>query len=299
MKRRRTESRPRWQVVVALLAAAAALSLTWLVFRPAPALVTDFLDVGMGDSILMRVGREELLVDGGPDASVLSGLGESLPLLDRRIETVVVTHPHADHVTGLIYVLRRYEVGRLYYAAGSDTPEWRDLVRTAGERGVPMTKLAAGDEFRLGGETFDVLWPPVGYAPPKDDPNMYSAVIAAHREDGEAADLLLVGDATPEVEAALLEAGTVPPATVLKVAHHGSRFSSTAAFLVAARPKLAVIEVGKNSMGLPTWAAIARLAKAGAEVLRTDRDGHVRVTFDEAGDYHVTRGWFAAWPPVK
>jgi competence protein ComEC len=285
--------------VMALVAVGA---LAWGLSQP-PRLTVDFLDVGQGDAELLRIGRAEMLVDGGPDATVLSGLGESLPLLDRHLEAVVLTHAHADHLVGLIHVLGRYEVDVLYYTGAGATPEWKALVATAKARSVPMKKLAAGQQLALGDRRVDVLWPPAGYKPPKDDENYRSAVLCVQPEKVSDAfavgcDILLTGDAPTEVEDRLVAEGAVPRAAVLKVGHHGSRTSTSSKFLAAARPSIAVVSVGKNSYGHPAWAALNRLKKASARVLRTDQDGHVRLKFEEQSPTAIT-GLRAAWPPLR
>lgn len=313
---RKIISGPRLSRAWAVAVCVALIFLAWTFLRPSAELVIDVLDVGQGDAVLLRHGREEILVDGGPDASVLTGLGESLPLLDRRVETVVITHPHSDHFVGVVHVLRRYRVERIFYTVAADTAEWRLLVAAAAERGVPMEKLAAGWDATLGDNRLEALWPPPDFTSPEDDSNDFSAVLAvasvraensesashgARAGAGERARALLMGDATAMVEDSLLAAGAVPRAEFLKVAHHGSRFSSSVAFLKAAAPEVAVVSVGKNSFGHPAWAALERLRRVvpvAAHVLRTDRGGHVRVTWRNSFP-RVTTGPLVTLPPLK
>jgi beta-lactamase superfamily II metal-dependent hydrolase len=297
------------RVIIAVLAVIVAAVLLWLWLwlwlSTPPRLTVDFLDVGQGDAELLRVGRTEMLVDGGPDFTVLSGLGESLPVLDRHLETVILTHPHADHLVGLIHVLNQYDVDALYYTGAGTLPEWSALVAAAKARGVPMRRLSAGMTLPLEDQTITVLWPPAGYQPPQGDENYRSAVLcvrptaAVSATPSSPCEILLMGDAPSDVEAQLLKANAVPRAQVLKVGHHGSRTSSSSAFLTAAHPAIAVIEVGKNSYGHPAWVTLARLKQAGARLLTTITDGHVRLTFGADGPPHATTGLLAAWPPLR
>lgn len=255
---------------------------------PRPGLTVRVIDVGQGDATLVQCGGRQMLIDGGPDRSVLAGLGRGMPAFDRDIDVVVLTHPHADHYLGLIGVMERYRVRRLLTSgANSDVAEHDLFLRSADAEGVRPEPLRAGDRIMLGGcAVADVLWPVAG-ASDADDPNEASVVLRVRRTDATSptAAVLLTGDATDDVERALLASDAVVVADVLKVGHHGSRTSSTGDFLDAVRPKDAVISVGRNSYGHPAMAAVMRLAKRGISVHRTDRDGDVIVRIDRDRAY--------------
>lgn len=260
--------------VLALCAVAVAAVL------PRPGLTMRVMDVGQGDAVLVQCGSRQMLVDGGPDRSVLAGLGRGMPVLDRDIDIVVLTHPHADHYLGLTAVLERYRVHRLLTpGTASDTSEYAAFLRAVSAEGLRPEALLAGDRIALGTcAVADVLWPASGWAR-TNDPNETSVMLRVRRPDATAstAAALLTGDATDDVERALLKSGVDVAADVLKVGHHGSRSSSTGEFLDAVAPDAAVISVGRNSYGHPAVATIMRLAKRGVPVLRTDRDGDVVV----------------------
>jgi len=117
-------------------------------------------DVGQGDAVLVSWKSYQLLVDGGPDNSVLSCLGKNMGFWDRKIEVVVVTHPQADHMTGLIEVVERYEVGQLIAAkVVNDIPEFWRLRQVVEEKQVEVKELVKGDRLRLGAVELKVLWP--------------------------------------------------------------------------------------------------------------------------------------------
>jgi len=269
-------------IAAVVLASAAAA-----VFRPElPTL--RFFAVGQGDAALMSSGRVQVLIDGGPDRMILSKLGRSLPFFDRNIEYVILTHAHADHAGGLVEVLKRYRVGRLILAGpGTPTPEFGAFRAAAVAAGIPVTAVAAGRVIRAG-EAFEfkVLAPPAAGGSGNADLNDSSIVLSAavfcpDRKAGRTAcgSVMFTGDAPAGMERRLLAAGADLRADILKVGHHGSRRSTSAAFLAAVSPSLAVVSVGRNSYGHPDPSVLRRLAAAGARILRTDRDGDVLAVF--------------------
>lgn len=261
-----------------LIIAAALCAVAISTAVPRPGLTVRVIDVGQGDAVLVQCGGRQMLIDGGPDRSVLAGLGRGMPAFDRDIDVVVLTHPHADHYLGLIGVMERYRVQRLLTSgADSDAAEYAAFLRSADAEGVRPEPLRAGDRITLGDcAVADVLWPAVG-ASDAADPNEASVILRVRRPDASShtAAVLLTGDATDDVERGLLASGAVVAADVLKVGHHGSRTSSTGDFLDAVLPNDAIISVGRNSYGHPAVAAVMRLVKRGVRVFRTDRDGDI------------------------
>lgn len=239
-----------------------------------------FLDVGQGDSELIALpGDVQMLVDGGPPAGrVLAALGDILSPTDRYIDLVVLSHAETDHFGGLIEVLKRYRVGAFIWNGRSGTARaFQDLMRAVEDSGARVVVLGAGDAIRYGTSRIDVLSPtPALLAGTIVNDTAFTLRLAS-----EGATALFTGDIGPKVEELL--APLLRHIDVLKVAHHGSKFSSTQGFLDAVRPALAVIEVGKNSYGHPTPDVLARLAAVGARVFRTDRDGTVEVVADGEG----------------
>jgi len=176
--------------------------------------------VGQGDAILIQSGQEEILIDGGPgSAAVTKELGRSLPFFDRTIELVVLTHPHADHITGLIEVLKRYQVGRVLYAESNSTsPLWAEWLGVVKERKVAVTTADTGQVITTGdgGLSIEVLSAGGG-----DDETLDAGGIVLRVNAGKIS-FLLTADIVQETELKLISERANLDSTVLKVAHHGS-----------------------------------------------------------------------------
>jgi competence protein ComEC len=252
------------------------------------------LDVGQGDSILVEGGRGgRMLIDGGPDPDrLLVELDRRLPPWDRRIDLLVLTHPHEDHVAGLAILLERYRVGRIYETGmRGPGPGYRAFANDLAEPTAPPDGiLSTGARIALDDIRFEVLWPDPGRVP-RDPPdagrgiNDVSIVLL-----GEVAGrrFLLTGDVEDDVDPLLAQRG-LPPIDILKVAHHGSATASTPAFLDAVHPRVAIVSAGAgNPYGHPARSTIERLAATGARVLRTDTDGSVAVTIATDGAIAVS-----------
>ena len=281
----------RWPrvVVVGCLAMALALSV-WPWARPADGrLRVTFLDVGQGDSILVETPEgQRLLVDGGPAGARRLDVGERVlaPFLwnlpAARLDAVAVSHSDPDHSGGLRAVLTRFRV-REVWENGRWGPGSEDTLRAAERSGACRRTLVAGQRIWLGSALVTVLNPDGSL--PLDDPpplgeNEESLVL---RLDWRGFSLLLTGDLGRPGEERVLASRAPVRALVLKVGHHGSRFSSTNEFLAAAGPAVAVISVGaRNPFRHPTAEALARLESAGARIYRTDQDGAVLLETDGA-----------------
>jgi len=261
-------------------AALLAVSAGWLASGSSQAgrLEVTVLDVGQGDAILIETpGGRNVLVDGGPGRAVLRGLGDEMAWRDRSIDLVVLTHAQADHATGLLDVLGRYDVRRIVTSpSGDNSLIERTLTRAASGEGAAIERVTAGTSFDLGdGVRLDVLSPPAGADGAAG--NDASIVLRLVWRD---VSFLLTGDIEANTEEALVESGIDLRATVLKVAHHGSKTSSTAAFLDAVRPPVAVVSSGaKNRFGHPALEVVDRLDDY-ADIYNTGTNGAVHFETD-------------------
>ncbi|MGH7367047.1 MAG: DNA internalization-related competence protein ComEC/Rec2 [Candidatus Rokuibacteriota bacterium] len=272
----------RTRVVVGVLAVVVAALSIWPWLRPTETMLrVTFLDVGQGDAALIELPEgPRLLVDGGPGGARRFDVGERVlaPFLWNRpvarLDAVALSHWDVDHSGGLAAVLSRFHVGE-FWESGRPPAKARETMAALIRSRVPRRVLAAGQRLRLGRALITVLGP--GPEPAKAA-NDHSLVL---RLDWRGVSLLLAGDLGPRGEALLLERGAPVQVLALKVAHHGSRFSSTTPFLQRARPRLAVVSVGtRNPFRHPSAEALGRLERAGARVYRTDRDGAVVLETD-------------------
>lgn len=242
-----------------------------------------FLDVGQGDSIYVRAPNNvDLLIDGGPDKNVLSELGQVMPFWDHKIDYVMLTHPHADHLTGLINVLNRYEVGEIIATdASNTTSEYLAWLEEIKDKKIPYKLARAGDKIALDDSTkLDILWPRDSYLNQTVDNLNNTAVVAKLTYNKFSA--LFTGDAEVAVQRFLLTAnGQQLKADVLKVPHHGSSNAAELSFLKAVSPSLAVISVGlNNQFGHPAAPTLKKYEEIGATVYRTDQHGTIEIISD-------------------
>jgi competence protein ComEC len=279
---------------VALVGATIALALA-VAYRPGGVPHVVVLDVGQGDAILVDGGHGgRMLVDGGPDPGrLLVALGERLPPWDRRIDIVVLTHPHEDHVAGLGLLLDRYAVGAVYESGlPGESPGYAAWVAELADGVPPRGRLAAGDRLRLDEIAIRVLWPVPGSVParPLDDGKAINNTSVVLLGTVGPRRFLLMGDLEEDMDPELMAAG-LPAVDLLKVAHHGSRTATTPELLDALHPSLAAISVGTdNDYGHPAPELLARLADRGIRTFRTDLDATIDVTLGPtAVTVHATR----------
>lgn len=234
-----------------------------------------FIDVGQGDSEFIELpnGQTMLIDAGNPEngsqiVTYVKGLGHS------KIDYLIATHPHADHIGGMAEVVKNLDIGKIYMPkASTNTQTFEDLLTAIQNKGLKINTAKSGvNMFKNGTLNADII-APVNIT--GDDLNQYSAVIMLTYGDNK---FLFTGDAGNESEGQIT---SDVKADVLKVGHHGSDTSTSQTFLNKVIPKYAVIEVGKdNSYGHPTAATLAKLEKIGATIYRTDKDGTIIFTSD-------------------
>src|SRR5215471_907197 len=279
----------RWVRPTAAVSLALAMGLSvWPWVKPGDGrLRVTFLDVGQGDAILVEVPEgPRFLVDGGPAGNQRLDVGERVlaPFLwnrpTQRLDVVALTHPDSDHSGGLRAVLTRFGVHE-FWENGRWVTGTEETLRAVERSGACRRILVAGQRLWLGSALLTVLNPdgsrPLDEPPPEGQ-NEESLVL---RLDWLGFSLLLTGDLGGPGEERLLADHAPVRALALKVGHHGSRYSSTGAFLDAVDPTVAIISVGaRNSFGHPTPEVLGRLEAAGARIYRTDRDGAVILETD-------------------
>lgn len=248
--------------------------------RPTSSLELIFLDVGQGDSsLIITPDGEDVLVDGGPDNKVLYGLGKYLPPTDMTIEMVVLSHPHSDHVVGLVEVLRRYQVNKIIMTGVvHTTPDYLEFLKLIEEKKIPVEIIKQPQEEVIGGLTLQFLTPEKSFKGEHLD-NLNNSSLVFKLVYGSTT-ALYTGDFENE-ESLLLQSMVQLKSDVLKVGHHGSTNANDKGFLAAVAPAYAVISVGKdNQYGHPHYRTLYYLEQLGTKVFRTDLSGDVRLFSD-------------------
>ena len=237
------------------------------------------LDVGQGDALFIETpSGNQILIDGGPDKAVLRELGEVMPFYDRTIDLVILTHPHLDHVGGLVEVFKNYRINKYIGSGDAHTiAEFQELERLVKIKNIGYVQARRGMKIVLDDGTELLILPP---AELKSGSNLHNNMITSRLTYG-AMDFLLMGDAERPLEFFLFEKGDEIQSEVLKVGHHGSKTSSSQLFLEQVRPQFALISVGrKNRYGHPHREVLESLEKIGAKILRTDLNSRIEISSD-------------------
>lgn len=237
-----------------------------------------FLDIGQGDAILMRLPVGEwVLVDGGPDGKVLDLMGRIMPFYERKLELVINSHPHADHLNGLVEVLARYDVENLWITGVKyNYAGYQKMLEEAADGETKIIYTSAKDG-RIGKVGFDLIYPQrslqgEGMENVNNSSIVFRLIYAGHR-------IFFSGDLEEQKEADLvLVQGLNLQADILKAGHHGSKTSNTEEFVRRIGPDYAVISCGvDNKFKHPFPGTLERFGRLGMTVYRTDLDGTVEV----------------------
>ena len=249
--------------------------------KQAPGLFVRFLDVGQGDAELIQTpSGQNILIDGGPDSRVISELDKFIPFYGRTLDAVILTHPHADHVAGLVDVLGKYQVKHAFISGVLyTTPDYLEFLKLLKDKKIPTEEVKAGDRLELGVATnMDFLFPLVSLAGTNSD-NVNNTSIVTRLSHGSKA-ALFMGDLESEGQDRLLASGQEVSSTLYKAPHHGSKDSVNQKFFEAVRAKFVVIEVGKdNKFGHPTAKALDLFKSA--IISRTDQEGTISFQISE------------------
>lgn len=237
------------------------------------------LDIGQGDAIFIETQNgNQILIDGGPNKKILEELGKIMPFYDRKIDALILTHSHNDHLNGLIEVLKNYKVSMVLESGTGDGKSYEEFEKIIKEREVPRFFIKRGTKLDMGsGTRLKILHPAVN----TKNGEIHDQMAVSKLEYGKNS-FLFTGDAEENVEnyLALTQKENLK-SQVLKAGHHGSRTSTSEKFLGWVSPEIAIISVGeKNKYGHPHKEILDRLNKFGVQIFRTDEEGTIKIKGD-------------------
>lgn len=246
----------------------------------------DFLDVGQGDAIYIHTLSDmDVLIDGGPDDKVVSQIGHVMPFWDRTIELVILSHPDADHISGLVPLFEYYDIEKIMLVdLPIKTAVQQEFYTTVEAHGTEIIHTFSGDTFQLSDkESLHILHPFRNEDLTKKETNDTAIVAEYIFTAEESTKILLTGDISKEVEADLLQQNLIEDIDILKVAHHGSHSASSPEFIQAALPEYSVIQsAAGNQYGHPHADVVERL-QLQSTVLRNDQLGTITFLVNDHG----------------
>jgi len=280
--------RSKYQFIFGLLIVVAVVIGVSVFSRPQARgdLKVYFLNVGQGDASYIKMPNgEDVLIDGGPGSVVLDELGKVMDLTDREINLVILTHPHSDHLSGLIEVLKRYKVEEIW-ETGVEYPsagygQWKKLIA---EKQIPDKFVQENEVKQFGLVKIYILYP-LSSEKDKSVDNLNNASIVNRLEYGQFS-VLFTGDAEKIVQNQISNENIY--ATILKVPHHGSVNGLDEGFLKVVRPAVAVISVGEdNQFGHPATSTINLLKQYAVQIYRTDQNGTIGI-YSDGKNYSIS-----------
>lgn len=239
-----------------------------------------FLNVGQGDSIFIKTPKNhQILIDGGPKNTILDELDNVMPFFDKSLDMVVLTHPQADHLSGLIEIFKRYKIDNvLLTGVNYDSFYYDEFLNELLSSDAEIFVANEKTDFVIGDVSIDVIYPfeQLVLDDFKEVNNSSLVALISYKDKR----ILLTGDLEEKIEKELVKKVNLGHVDILKVGHHGSKSSSSMEFLQAVAPDVAVIQVGKNSFGHPTNEVMQRLKDIGVKrIYRNDLDGRVEFVF--------------------
>ncbi len=246
-----------------------------------------FFDVGQGDATLIKTpSGQKILIDGGPDNTLITKLGRYFKFYDKTIDLIILTHAHSDHLVGLVEVLKRYQVKKvLYNGVIHTTPEFINWLKIIKEQKIPFEIAKADQEFIFSSDLkLKIVYPLENLTNKQfEDLNQTSIVSLLTFKN---TNFLFMGDLSQAEEEEMLESYPDLKAEIIKIGHHGSKYSTSDELLKVVGPKVAIIQVGKdNKFGLPALITLKRLERKNINILRTDQQGDIIIK----GNGEITR----------
>jgi len=253
-----------------------------------------FFDVGQGDAILIKTpNNQKILIDGGPDNIIVNKIGRYFNFFDKTIDLMILTHAHSDHLVGLVEVLKRYQVKKvLYNGAVHTTPEYFEWLRLIKEKKISLEIAKTGQEIIFSSDLkLKIIYPLENLTNKQfEDLNQTSIVSLLTFKN---TNFLFMGDLPQAEEEEMLKSYPDLKAEIIKIGHHGSKYSTSDELLRAVDPKVAIIQVGKdNKFGLPALITLKKLERKNINILRTDQQGDIIIKSNNK------RSWVVVGTPI-
>lgn len=270
----------KYFLLISLLATAILIWTAVFAQVPDNNLKVYFFDVGQGAAVFIEApNKNQVLIDGGPDETIVAKLSKIMSFYDRNIDLLILTHPDADHLNGLIEVLKRYEVKQILETGAFDNSTsyqvWHNLIA---EKKIPVKIAQVGEIIKIGsGIKMDILYPLQNLENKVIPDSNAGSIVSRLVYDKNS--FLFTGDADQRIEWQMISSGLNLDSDILGVAHHGSKNSTSELFLEKVTPEAAVIQVGKNNKyGHPSQEILQRLKNI--LFLRTDVDDDIKFLSD-------------------
>jgi len=272
---------------------------TFLIYQPifstfsSNLLEVTFFDVGEGDSIMISspsfqgvFNRVQILIDGGPSRDIVEKVAREMSFFDRQIELIILTHPDKDHIGGLFEILETFKVEKILMPKIKGSNEEKEILTSFEklilEKGIKIYFAKEGQQILLPDKsTFWIFWPPEDFI--SEYTNDFSIIC---KFSFGKIDFLFTGDAPKKVEYQLLTKNFNLESEIFKIAHHGSKNSTSEYFLRKVSPEVAIISVGKNHYGHPSKGVLDLILKYDIKLLRTDKNGDIKI-FSDGQRYEI------------
>lgn len=252
-------------------------------------LEVSFINVGQGDAIFIKTPeKHQIIIDFGSSQGI-NDLNKKIPWWNKKIDLVIITHPHDDHIIGLIQIIKTYKIKNIIYTGIIfDSPAYLELIEEINKKNIPLLIPQKDQSIKLGENcSLDILFPWESFFNKKIENLNNSSIIG--QLDCKNSKFLFMGDAEIEIENEILKKELNIKSDVLKIGHHGSITSSQQEFLEKVDPKIAVIMVGKNNkFNHPSLRVLKRLEKLKIKTFRTDLDGTITIISDGKNIYEKT-----------
>jgi competence protein ComEC len=249
----------------------------------------NFFDVGQGDGIFIQTPDGiDILIDGGPDKTILEKLSNVMPFYDKHIDYLIITHEHEDHLRGAIEVMDRYQIDKIYYNKSSAGPApYSVIFEDVIQEETKLIEVNDLEVINLGKDKELKIYSFAQSLAGKSNTNNTSLMT---KLSFEGSSFLFMADIESDLEEHVLEQDLELKADIIKISHHGSSNSNSSDFLAEVNPEIAVILVGlDNDFGHPSRRVIRRLERKSVQVYRTDLDGDIKIMPEINEDYKIIK----------